>query len=77
MRIYSEDGLINFNFWSGASDTVNYLTHDELNTIEGMLEELHEDGMSDTEVNDFFWFETETIADWLGYDSFDDIINRD
>lgn len=77
MRIYREDSLVNFDFWSGASDTVNYLTHDEINTIESILEDSHEDGMSEIEINDFFWFETETIAYWLGYDSFDDIINRD
>lgn len=76
MKIYKEDSLTNFNFWSGASDTVSYLTDKEINTIESILDEHNENGMSETEINDFFWFETETIANWLGYDSFDEIINR-
>jgi len=77
MRIYKEESLRNFNFWSGAKDTVKYLTEDELETIENMLEEINPDGMSETEINDFFWFEDETIADWLGYNDFEEIMNRD
>ena len=32
--------------------------------------------MSDTELNDFIWFEDDTIAEWLGYNDFDEIMNR-
>ena len=42
-----------------------------------MLEEINPSGMSETEVNDFFWFEEDTIANWLGYDSFEEIENRE
>lgn len=77
MKIYSEKSLRDFEFWSGAADRVKYLTEEELDTIEGMLEELYPDGMSETTINDFFWFDEDTIAEWLGYDSFDDIMNRD
>jgi hypothetical protein len=77
MKIYSEESLNDFEFWSGACDTVKYLTHDEIEQIEQELEELYPDGMDKTEVNDFFWFEDDTIAEWLGYDSFEDIMNRD
>lgn len=31
----------------------------------------------ETEINDLFWFEEDTIAEWLGYFSFDEIMNRD
>ena len=69
MKIYSEKSLAtNFEFWSGAVQTVNELTTRELNTIEQTLEELYPDGMSETEVNDLFWFEEDTIAEWLGYE---------
>lgn len=68
MRIYSDDSLQNFNFWSGAVRTANELTGRELDTIEAELEMLNPDGMSDTEVNDIFWFEQDWIAEMLGYE---------
>lgn len=34
MKIYTENSLTNFEFWSGAKDTVKYLTDEELDTIE-------------------------------------------
>ena len=77
MKIYTEKSLNDFNFWSGAKDTVKYLTEDEINQIENILEDCFPDGMSDTEINDFFWFEDDTIAEWLGYQSFDDIMYRE
>ena len=77
MKTVKEDSLTNFEFWSGAKDTVKYLTDDEIETIESILEELNPDGMSETKINDFFWFEDDTIAEWLGYSCFDDIMNRD
>ena len=77
MKIYTEKSLREFDFWSGAKDTVKYLTDKELNFIESQLEELYPDGMDETEINDFFWFDDDTIAEWLGYDSFEDLMNRD
>ena len=77
MKIYTEKSLKDFDFWSGAKDTVKYLTEDEINLIETILEDSFPDGMDETEINDFFWFEDDTIAEWLGYLSFDDIINRE
>ena len=76
MKIISETNLRNFNFWSGAADTAKYLTLEEIDTIENILEEIYPDGMTDTEINDFFWFEDDTIAEWLGYSSFEEIMNR-
>lgn len=64
-----------FEFWSGARDTVKYLSDDEVETIFSMLEEIEPDGMDETAVNDFFWFEDDTIADWLGWDDFETIMN--
>ncbi len=77
MKIYSEKALKDFDFWSGAADCVKYLTEDELNTIENTLEELYPDGMNETELNDLFWFDEDTIAEWLVYGSFDEIMERD
>ena len=33
---------------------------------ENVLEELYPDGMTETELNDLLWFEPETIYEWLG-----------
>lgn len=76
MKLYKEESISNFDFWSGAKDKAKYLTEDELDTIEGILEELYPDGMSETGLNDFFWFEDDTIAEWLGYEDFETIMNR-
>lgn len=64
---------------SGAKDTVSDLSDEELQIIMDALEDLAADdgdAISMTELNDFLWFERETIAEWLGYESYDDIINR-
>lgn len=77
MKVYTEISLNDFEFWSGAKDTVKYLTSDEIDTIEGMLEEINPDGMDETEINDFFWFDDDTIAEWLGYEDFEQIMKRE
>ena len=76
MKLYKEESISNFDFWSGAKDTAKYLNEGELDIIEEMLEEQYPDGMSETELNDFFWFEDDTIAEWLGYKDFEAIMNR-
>ena len=76
MKIYTEKSLKNFEFWSGAEDTVKYLTLDELDIIEDCLEECYPDGIDETELNDIFWFEDDMIAEWLGYNNFEEIMNR-
>lgn len=77
MKIISEDKrLRDFDFWSGAKDTVDYLTSDELDTIEDLLEDAYPDGMTETQLNDLFWFDIDVIAEWLGYDDFESLINE-
>lgn len=76
MIIKTKTTLKTFDFWSGAKDTVKYLTESELDTIESYLEELYPEGMTNTELNDFMWFEDNTIAEWLGYNDFDEIMSR-
>jgi iron-sulfur cluster repair protein YtfE (RIC family) len=77
MKIYREIPLTEFEFWCGGKDTVEELTEEELNQIEEILEEIYPEGMDETEVNDFFWFERELIAEWLGYKNFDEIMERE
>ena len=77
MKIYREIPLTEFEFWAGGKQTVEELTEEELDQIEQILEEIYPEGMDETEVNDFFWFERELIAEWLGYKDFDEIMERD
>lgn len=76
MKVYSEQSLRDFEFWSGAKDTAKYLTAEQMDTVEAILEEGYPDGMSETEINDIFWFEEDTIAEWLGYTDFEELMEE-
>ena len=39
MKVYRDIDLFDFEFWSGAKDTVNYLTKEDMDTIESILED--------------------------------------
>lgn len=76
MKIYKEvTSCFDFDFWSGAKDTEKYLYNSEVETIFHLLEECEPDGMSETELNDFFWFEDDTIAEWLGWPDFETLMS--
>jgi hypothetical protein len=68
MKITTETTLNNFEFWASAKHNANLLTSDQLDAIESTLDELYPDGMSDTDLNDLFWHEFDTILDWIGTD---------
>lgn len=72
MKIYKETSLRDFEFWSGAKYTAEVLTDDQLDRIESYFEETApEDGYSDTDINDIFWFERDWIAEMLGFDNWE------
>ena len=66
MTIITEQSLTNFEFWSGAKDNVAELSYSQLEQVEAMLEDIYPDGCTDTTINDLFWFEFDTVKDWLG-----------
>ena len=70
MKIYKEESLSNFEWWSGAKDTARRID-EELgergwDELEAILEDAYPDGMDETELNDLLWFEPETVYEWLG-----------
>lgn len=65
MKIYSEKSLRNFEFWSGAKENANELTSAQLDEVETILGDLHPEGMDETQINDLFWFDFDTIKEWL------------
>lgn len=66
MKIYKEESLRNFEFCSGAKENAKEFTDKQLDQIETILEDMYPDGMDETEINDLFWFEPETLREWLG-----------
>lgn len=66
MKIYSEKSLRNFEFWSGAKENASELTSVQLDEVENILEDMYPEGMGETEINDLFWFDFDTIKEWLG-----------
>ena len=66
MKITSEMSLKNFKAWSGAKDTLNKLIElDKCDDLEFILDDLYPDGLTDTQLNDILWFESEWIYDIL------------
>ena len=79
MKYQVEDTIHHFHFWGGAKDTIEELTADEMDSLEQLIEEMFCDSdelPTDTDINDFVWFERDTIAQHLGYDDFDELMHR-
>ena len=71
-----ETDLHGFKAWSGGKDTLNELTFEQVESIDEMLSEWHSDGIDETELNDFLWFERDYIAELLGYSDFDELMEH-
>ena len=74
MKIYTKKKLGNFKFWGGAINNVMYLSRKQLDEIEEIIEKLYPHGIEKTTLNDLFWFDVDIIAEWLGYENFDEVI---
>ena len=70
MKIYKEESLSNFEWWSGAVATADRIWEERgtegWNELEAILEDAYPDGMDETELNDLLWFEPDTVYEWLG-----------
>ena len=76
MEYIVEKNLWNFEFWSGAKANAEKLTSDEMEKVESMLPDIFGKIPTETEINDLFWFDFESICDWLGLDP-DEVENRE
>lgn len=66
MTITYELDLQNFKAWSGAEDTLERIQREgKCDLLEQILEDIYSEGMTETELNDLLWFESETIYEWL------------
>lgn len=68
LKIINECGLNNFDFWNGAKDRAAKLTEQDFDLIECELKMLYPEGLTDTQLNDLFWFDFDFIVQILGYD---------
>jgi hypothetical protein len=58
--------LANFDFWAGAVAVAEVITYSEFQLIEECIEDVFGDGVTETQINDIFWFETELICSIIG-----------
>lgn len=74
MTIKSEISLENFEAWSGGRSTLNRIINEgKCSQLESMLEDLYPDGMTDTELNDLLWHDSDTVFEWLDIRTYDQI----
>lgn len=68
VKYYVEENLRDFKAWSGAVKTLEILENiDRIEEVENYIDEILEN-CSDTDINDFLWFETNFIfMELLGY----------
>lgn len=66
MQYIIEKPLSDFEFWSGGKDRAELLTKEQLDAIEPYLSELFVSTPTDTEINDLFWFDFETVCSMIG-----------
>ena len=67
MTIIYELDLNRFEAWSGAKETLERIRREgKCEELENVLEELYPDGMTETELNDLLWFDSESVYEWLG-----------
>lgn len=78
MKYIVEESLSNFDAWSGGKDTKDDLTEEQLDQIEELIEELYPDEPpTDTDINDFLWFERDAIAQYLGFSDWEHLNQED
>lgn len=67
MKYIVEESISNFDAWSGGKYTKDELTEEQLNQVEELIDDIFSKTPTQTEINDFLWFERDTIAQHLGF----------
>lgn len=78
MYYKTEFDLYDFPAWSGGRDTLETLKEKNLvDEVQAAIEEVYlcEESPTATEINDFLWFERDTIAQYLGFSDWDELEN--
>ena len=65
--------FINYEPWSGAIDTYALIDyHNKLEELDNLITECYPDGLTETDLNDILWFESDWVLDNLGIEVDDD-----
>lgn len=76
MIIKQEISLKDFDFWGGACGRITDLTDEQIEQLDGMLEELYPEGLSETQLNDILWFDYDIVAEWLDFADWEDLVRH-
>ena len=63
MKVYKEVSLWNFEAWLGGEDRLNVLREkgkDVCDEVESFINEVFPDGLDETTLNDYLWFDVES-----------------
>ena len=67
MKIINEISINEFGAWSGAKDTKEtIIDNNKEKQFDILIEEMYPEGLSDTQLNDILWFESDWIYEMLG-----------
>ena len=67
MTITYELDLNRFKAWAGAVDTLDKIQREgKCEELENILDDLYPDGMTETQLDDLLWFDSEQVYEWLG-----------
>ena len=71
MQYTVDNSLEDFNAWSGGKDTLAVLIEKGVcDEVEDFIEQCFTNP-TDTDINDFLWFERDQIAEYLGYEDWE------
>jgi len=70
MKVTREINLRDFDAWSGAVETKErIISEGKVKEFESLVEDIFENGLTDTELNDLLWFDEEWLFESLGIDA--------
>lgn len=68
MKVIIEDlSISNFEAWSGAISTKEtIIDNDKENDFDSLIDNLYPDGLTDTQLNDLLWHDSDWVLEQLG-----------
>lgn len=68
MKVINENlSIADFEAWSGAKDTVQtIIDNNKENAFDSLIEEFYPDGLTDTQLNDLLWHDSDWVLEQLG-----------
>ena len=65
--------FLHYQPWAGARDTYALIDcHNKLDELDELITECFPEGLTETELNDILWFDSEWVLDSLGIEVDDD-----